>query len=287
MPSFKSYWSSLAYHTVTRPSITLVRHGADKLKEIYRRRRMVKRGHNPNLRKKIVQKTRGSLANKPSLWDKNKGSLAVIKRRQSAAKQAWSLPRPKRSRTGDLSKVSGIAGTKASNNRNKSIRQSVLKKTRGKLSTNPRLWRADTITGANRRKEAAARAWAAHRPRRSRSGDLSKVSGIPKPKPSPKPTAAQKALVRKTSVGSVQAAVHSSTNYGTLRRKLTGQAVRKTVRSISGTSGKFDRKQHAATIRALRKDKLGNAMLKHRIKAEKASRMTSAAKKLATIYKKP
>ena len=280
MPSFKSFWSSLAYHTVTRPAITYTQHTASKLRQHYRRKRLIKQGIDPDRRARILKLTRGTTANSGTLWSKRTASGQA--RRAKAARAAWGRRTP-------TSSPASPPPTKA---KQTSLRTKVRAKTRGALAGNPRLWSKGTIAGQKRRAKAAASAWAVHRPLRSRTGDLSKVKGIaqPKPKapvrPSVKPTAAQIANIRKTKPGSVGAAVLSTNNYGSLRRKLGGQSVRAITRRVISKGGKLDRKQRADSIRALRSQPAFRKNLREQVSREKSRRSKMAAGLLARLNQK-
>lgn len=106
MPSYKSFWSSLAYHTVTRPSIDAVRHITKNLKSNYKNRRLRKKGFNPDIVKKVQGVTRGPLAASGRLWSRK--TLAGQKRRDEAARRARGLSRPTRSKTGDIKAIKPV-----------------------------------------------------------------------------------------------------------------------------------------------------------------------------------
>lgn len=100
MPSYKSFWSSLVYHNVTAPAIRKTGKLYKKGVEYLKRRSKIKQGINPDARKNVLKKTRGTTASNGRLWSKN--TLSGQKRRQAAAHAARAIPRPKRRHNGSL-----------------------------------------------------------------------------------------------------------------------------------------------------------------------------------------
>lgn len=267
MVMYRSAVSSLKYHLITGPAIRMAQKAglkvADRIRSKLRGVKVAKQGRKPGVREQILRRTRGSLATTPHAFDK--GTISGVRRRQQYAKKAWGTriasrsPSPK-PRTGSP------------------IRAKVLKKTRGQFATNPKLFKKDTISGAKRRAEFAKAAWAAHRPKRSRTGTLPKSVG------GPQNASTEKRVARpKVPAHSVEAPINASRTYGQLRRRLTGMAVRSLARDKDGNipfgPKKADykiKRGYAAVALAANRQKW-----KPLIKARKMALMKEAAAKLA------
>lgn len=290
MPSFKSFWSSLGYHAVTRPAITATKKFIGGLSDTYKRRRMVRRGIDPDWQKKLRMRTRGRHD-----WNNerkySKFTMSGQKRRNELASKLKATRALTRGhRAPGMGPAPSGAQKKAAARKVKmaAFKTNLRKQTRGPQAGNKRLW--DKSKGYSsvlkRRAEAAKKfkassAWRL-RPQRRRTGDLTKVDGIVLPPKRKPPTAAQRALVRATPKGSVAAATHSSQNYGQLRRKLAAQSVRSVIRKFGTQGSVTSRKVKADTIRALRKNKVYRQHLRTMVKDEKGKRMAHAAKLLAS-----
>ena len=222
MSTFRSVLSSAKYHVITRPVITMAKHGVQKgirgLKRFADNRRAAKLGlkpRNPAIRKGILQKTRGALATAPGAFKKT--SMAGIKRRQAAAKAARALPRPVR-----------------------------------KYGPKPQPSKAQHTAAPRAPQTAPAKA-------------PSKPVAATSKKPMPRPKVPHK---------SVQAAVNSSQNYGELRRRITGMAVRRISASFQG-----NRQARAAALRNYRKER--GPVLKGKVRHEAAKLRVEAAEHIA------
>lgn len=294
MPSFKSFWSSLGYHAVTRPAITAAKKFASNLTNTYKRRRMIRRGIDPDWQKKLRMRTRGRHD-----WNNerkySKFTMAGQKRRNELAsklKATRALTRghhaPGMGPAPSGAQKKAIAQRTAYRQKQGNFRANLRKQTRGPQAGNKRLWdRSKGYSSVLKRREEAVKKFKASsawrlRPQRRRTGDLSKVKGIVLPPKRKPPTAAQRAVVRATPKGSVAAATHSSQNYGQLRRKLAAQSVRSVIRKFGTQGSVTSRKVKADTIRALRKNKVYRQHLRTMVKDEKGKRMAHAAKLLAS-----
>lgn len=250
MPSYKSFWSSLSYHTATRPAITLTKNYLKGVGKRFKLRRLQGRH-----RTQMVQRTARHLTQ--GVTRKPTGpSKAEVQRAAYRAKQA-------------------------------AFRTKMRAQTRGALAAVPTAWSKKSAAGITRRIKAANTAKALPRPQRRRSVVLSPPkASTPQTggKRSMEPTADQIARMRQTKPGTPQAAAIRSSNYGTLRRRLGGQAVRDVTRSIQHKgSDVINVKQRANTIRALRKIPAYRQMLRDRVKQEKWRRMGQAASFLAEM----
>jgi hypothetical protein len=175
--------------------------------------------------------------------------------------------------------------------RNPAIRKSILQKTRGAYASTPSAFKKTSLAGVKRRQAAAKAAKALPRPVRkygpktapnkaqhTAAPRVSQGASVASPSKAPsKPvvTAPKKPTPRpKVPHGSVHAAVNSSANYGQLRRKITGLAVRKISKSFKG-----DRKARAAALRNYRKER--GPVLKGKIRHTAAGLRAEAADILA------
>lgn len=91
MASFKNYISSLRYHTITRPSITLAKHAIERG---YKKYKLLKSGRKPGVREAVLKKTRGNLASNKRYFSKT--TVVGQKRRAEAAAKAKYIKRPLR-----------------------------------------------------------------------------------------------------------------------------------------------------------------------------------------------
>lgn len=98
MPSYKSVWSSVAYHSVTAPAIraakNLIKRGAGEIKKRVDLHRGVGHGLNPARKARVRALTRGPAGATPRLF--SKGTISGQKRRLAAAVAARKIPRPVR-----------------------------------------------------------------------------------------------------------------------------------------------------------------------------------------------
>lgn len=264
MPAYKSFLSSLSYHTITRPAINLTKREMGKL---IKRVRLsgLKAQHYKNQKRRLL---RNPNANKPLGKSGPTLTKTQVQRDAYRAKQ-------------------------------RAFRIKMRAKTRGDKADSKTHWRKDTASGIANRAKAAKKAASIHRPTRRRTGDIKAIKLTPAqkraarakfaatPKRAPqKPTAAQTATIRKIMPGTPEAAAVRSNNYGVLRRRLGGQAVRSITRKVINNGGTINRKQRADTIRALRKHSAYRQIMRDDVRKEKSRRMVQAAAFLAK-NKKP
>lgn len=259
MPSYKSFLTSLSYHTITRPAIDLTKRQIGKWVK-HNRYASLKHYHHKLQKRRLF---RNPNANKP------------------LGKQGTTLTKAQVQRD-------------AYRARQHAFRIKLRAKTRGDKADSKTHWSKNTASGIANREKALKKAKAVYRPTRRRTGDIraikltpsqkraarAKAAATPRRAPQ-KPTAAQTATIRKIAPGTPEAAAIRSNNYGVLRRRLGGQAVRSVTRKIINKGGTINRKQRADTIRALRKHAVYRQLMRNDVRKEKARRMVQASAFLA------
>lgn len=224
MSSFKSYWSSLKYHTITHPSINIAKKlGAKAGKKFAHRLQgyLHTKGlaRKPGLNAAVKMKVRGTASK--TLF--NKGTLAGRNRRAALAAH-W---RAKGfSRAGKVSPGASPAPAAA-------------------------IVRKPTAPPARRIAATSSKTPAA------RMAPKASVAPTPIKRVAPASTAAPKyvgPLARSKPISSVQEAVHGSQTHGQLRRRLRGLAVRQISRgAINPVHGTVSRKEIADHLRNYRR----------------------------------
>lgn len=246
MSSFKSYWSSIKYHAVTRPSI----HHAGKLvakigQKVLKKGQQVKykgiaalgirgRGSKPGIRQSVLAKTRGVGAS----------TSKTLFSRRTAAGQARRNAAASRIKSQRAARYGGTAAA---------------------------------ATPAARLTTPARRTATKPPTRTTPTPSPQKKAPRIAPKASPAIKLTKTPITRSKPHSSVQEAIAGSKTHGQLRRKVTGLAVR------TGVSARFDqsksRSDTAAQIRAIRKHVPGTT--RNMVRDHKKELMRKAAEQLA------